>query len=123
MDCQNADDPGQGNPIRIHVWEDFPPGADITGYYYNVFDLTMRYFLDGHGLGKSMQDVLNVFYAIRNGVTFSAAFQNHFGMSLLDFEKEYYDRMRRYLSGESNSDAERIAFKDKYRYFLNVWWE
>ena len=95
--ARNADDPGLGNPIQIHVWDDFPPGADISGYYCNVFDLTMRYFLDPRGLGKSTQDVLNVFYAIRNGVSFPVAFQNNFGISLQELEDEYYDRMRVYL--------------------------
>jgi len=95
--AQNASDPKLGNPIQVHVWDDFPPGADITGYYYTVFDLTMRYFLDPDGLGKSTQDVLNLFYAIRNDVSFPAAFQEHFGISLEDLEDEYYDRMRTYL--------------------------
>ena len=99
--AQNAHHPDQGNPICIHVWEDFPPGADITGYYYNVFDLTMRYFLDPNGLGKSIQDVLNLFYDMRNGVPFPAAFQNNFGLSLTQFEIDYYDLMRAYLGSEN----------------------
>jgi len=101
--AQNANHPGQGNPIRIHVWEDFPPGADITGYYYNVFDLTMRYFLDPNGLGKSTQDVLSLFYDIRNGALFPEAFQSNFGISLAQFEIDYYDLMRTYLSSGNNS--------------------
>jgi len=104
---RNANDPGQGNPICIHVWEDFPPGADITGYYYNVFDLTMRYFLDPNGLGKSIQDVLNLFYDIRNGSTFPHAFQDNFGLSLTQFEIDYYDLMRTYLATENYSAPNR----------------
>ena len=95
--AKNAGDPGQGNPIRIHVWDDFPPGADITGYYYNVFDLTMRYLLDPDGYGKSVQDVLNNFYDVRNGMSFPEAFEKNFGISIVDLEVEYYDRMREYL--------------------------
>jgi hypothetical protein len=49
------------------------------------------------GLGKTTQDVLNVFYDIRNRVSFSAAFQTHFGISLQDLENGYYERMRNYL--------------------------
>ena len=108
--AQNANYPGQGNPIRIHVWEDFPPGSDITGYYYNVFDLTMRYFLDPNGLGKSLQDVLNLFYDVRNGVLFPEAFQNNFGISLTQFEIDYYDLMRTYLSSGNYSAPDRISF-------------
>ena len=105
--AQNANDPGQGNPICIHVWDDFPPGADITGYYYNVFDLTMRYFLDPNGLGKSIQDVLNLFYDIRNGATFPDAFQSNFGISLTQFEIDYYDLMHAYLASENYSVPDR----------------
>jgi hypothetical protein len=96
--AQNPNDPNQGNPICIHVWDDFPPGADITGYYCNVFDLTMRYLLDPNGLDKSIADVLKLFYDLRNGVTFPAAFQTNFELDIETFEKEYYDRMRIYLT-------------------------
>jgi hypothetical protein len=94
----HADEPGGGNPIRIHVWDDFPPDADITAYYYNVFDLTMRYILDEKGLGKSPMDILELFTDIRNGVLFASSFETHFGISLNDFEARYYDLMRNYLS-------------------------
>jgi len=96
--AENASDPKKGNPIQVHAWNEFPPGADVTGYYYNVFDLTMRYFLDPNGLGKSTQDVLNLFYNVRNGMQFPAAFQSHFGHNLLEFENNYYDLMRAYLT-------------------------
>jgi len=108
--AQNSNDPAQGNPICIHVWEDFPAGANITGYYYNVFDLTMRYFLDPNGLGKSTQDVLNLFYDVRNGALFPEAFQNYFGISLAQFEADYYDLMRAYLGSENYSAQDREPF-------------
>jgi len=95
----NANDPNQGNPVFIEIWDDFPPGADITGYYYNVFDLTMRYFLDPKGLGNSIGDVLNMFYDLRQDVPFSTAFQTNFGLDVETFKNEYYERMRTYLTG------------------------
>jgi hypothetical protein len=105
---QNAWDPGLGNPIRIHVWDDFPEGADISGYYRNVFDLTMRYFLDPGGLGKTQQHVLSLFYDLRNNINFSHALQNNFGIELADFEARYYDIMRNYLTSIAcNSKAQR----------------
>jgi hypothetical protein len=105
--AQNSNDPARGNPIRIHRWDDFPAGADITGYYYNVFDLTMRYFLDPNGLGKSTQDVLNLFYDIRNGILFPEALQNNFGLILTQFETDYYDLMRTYLGSKNYFAPER----------------
>jgi hypothetical protein len=94
----NSMDPNQGNPVCIQVWDDFPPDADITGYYYTVFDLTMRYFLDPIGLNKSIKDVLGLFYDLRNDIAFPAAFQSNFGLDLETLENEFYDRMRTYLS-------------------------
>ena len=93
----NENYPGQGNPIMIHKWEDFPDGSDITGYYCEVFDITMKYLLDPKGLNKSYNDVLNLFYEIREGNSFDNAFQNNFGLSLTVFEVEFYDRIRAYL--------------------------
>lgn len=94
---ENEDYPGKGNPIMIHVWDDFPEGADITGYYCKVFDITMKYLLDPVGLNKSIQDVLSLFYDVRNGSSFGDAFENNFGLSLEIFEEEYYDRITAYL--------------------------
>lgn len=67
-------------------------------YYYKVFDITKKYLLDPKGLNKSIQDVLNVFYDVRDDNSFSDAFQNNFGLSLEVFENEYYDRIKEYLT-------------------------
>lgn len=95
---ENESFPGKGNPVMIHAWEDFPAGSDITGYYCKVFDITMKYLLDPKGLNKSIQDVLNVFYKVGDGNSFSDAFEENFGLSLEVFEEEYYDRMTAYLT-------------------------
>jgi hypothetical protein len=94
---QNQNVHGQGNPVKIHQIEDFPPGADWH-QYYRFFELAMRYLLDRRGLGKSFQDALNLFYDIRDGKSFPVSFRDNFGISLSDFEIEFYDRMRAYLS-------------------------
>jgi hypothetical protein len=108
---RNSTDPNHGNPICIQVWDDFPPGADITGYYCNVFDLTMRYFLDPIGLDKSIEDVLQLFYDLRNDVAFPIAFQSNFGLDLDTLETEYYDRMRAYLTGGNLQLTDQIRRK------------
>jgi hypothetical protein len=107
--ASNSNDPNQGNPICIYVWDDFPPSADITGYYYNVFDLTMRYFLDPKGLDKSIADVLNLFYDLRNDIDFPAAFYSNFGLTMETLKNEYYDRMRAYLADGAEEEAELTA--------------
>jgi hypothetical protein len=92
----NSHYPNQGNFITIHSWEDFPEGSDKTGYY-TVFDVVMKYILDSNGLGRSIEDVLNLFYEVRNGVNFPNAFQNNVGISLSDLENEIFDRLHLYL--------------------------
>jgi hypothetical protein len=94
---QNQNVPGQGNPIAIHQNEDYPPGAD-KHQYYRFFELAMRYLLDRRGMGKSFSDVLDLFYDMRDGISFPVSFQDNFGISVSDYEDEFYDRMRAYLS-------------------------
>jgi len=101
----NSHFPNQGNPITIHSWEDFPEGSDITGYY-TVFDIVMKYILDSNGLGKSIDDVLTLFYDIRNDVSFTIAFQNNFGISLNEFEENIFDRLGNYLN-----DNDTLAYR------------
>ena len=93
---KNSSFPNLGNPITIHNWDDFPEGSDVTGYY-TVFDVVMKYILDSNGLGRSIDDVLTLFYDIRNGVSFTIAFQNNFGISLEEFEDDIFDRLGKYL--------------------------
>ncbi len=94
---QNQNIPGQGNPIKIHRNEDYPSGAD-GHQYYRLFELAVRYLLDRRGMEKSYQDVLRLFYDLRDEKSFPASFQEHFGISVNDFENEFYDRIREYLS-------------------------
>jgi hypothetical protein len=93
---ENRDVQGSGNPIAIHTHADFPPDAD-RHRYYQYFELAVRYLLDDRGMGRSYEDALNVFYDIRHDISFSAAFDDRFGISVGDFETEFYDRMRTYL--------------------------
>lgn len=95
---ENENVPGQGNPVMIHEWSDFPTGADIDRYYWYAFDISMRYLLSPLGLNKKHVDVLNLFYDIRDGHSFDTAFLNNFGIELKTFEDEFYDRIREYLN-------------------------
>ncbi|MEJ2635558.1 MAG: hypothetical protein P8184_09730 [Calditrichia bacterium] len=94
----NGNVPGEGNPIKICQIEDFPPDADWTGYY-RFFELAVRYILDEKGVGKSYRDVLNLFYDLRKGASFPASFERNFGITVSEYENEFYDRMRIYLRG------------------------
>ena len=102
---------GQGNPIKIHQNSDFPDGAD-KHQYYRFFELATRYILDKKGIGKSFLDVLSLFYDLREGTTFTIAFENHFGIRVRDYSDEFYERMRTYLQNHPrlNSVVTHITF-------------
>ena len=89
--------PNLGNPISIHQWEDFPDGSNIPRYY-TVFDLVMKYILSPEGLGKTLDDILDIFYEVRNGAAFSDAFHNVMGISLSLFEEEIFSRLTQFLA-------------------------
>ena len=101
---ENENFPGQGNPVLIKEWSDFPDGASIDRYYWYAFDLAMRYMLDPAGLDRTCQDVLDLFFELREGSSFEIAFLNQFGgIELKRFEDEFYDRVRAYLDELKNS--------------------
>jgi len=85
------------NPIRMHQYE-YP---DIDGvifyYYYPMFQLAVEYLVDMNGHGKTFMDLKNLFLDVSVGVPFPAAFENWFEISLLEYEKQFFDLMNDYL--------------------------
>jgi hypothetical protein len=94
---RNDTSPNKGNPITIKKWEDYPDGADKSGYT-TLFEAVMEYMLDPEGLDRSMQDVLNLFYDLREKIPFEESFQKNFGVSVEVLEEEIFDRLRVYLN-------------------------
>ncbi|UCH61798.1 MAG: hypothetical protein JSU77_08275 [Fidelibacterota bacterium] len=98
--AENENISGQGIPVKIHQDSDFPSGADIH-QYFRFFELALRYLLDQEGFGRSYQDVLNLFYDLRQEVSFPVSFEDHFGISVSEYEGEFYSRMKTYLDSDS----------------------
>jgi len=93
---RNATSPNKGNPITIKKWEDYPEGADKSGYY-TIFEIVMDYLLDQEGAGRSLRDVLNLFYDLRNNMNFEESFERNFGISVEVLEEEIFGRLSNYL--------------------------
>lgn len=89
---------GQLNPIAMHRYTDFPSApAAIVEYVYPMFHLAATYLFDAQGQGASLRDVSDLYLDARAGVAFATAFENRFGLSLADFEAQFFTLMRDYL--------------------------
>jgi hypothetical protein len=99
--------PGGGNPIRVHLWDDFPDAvtaANAQGSWYAMFELAVRYLMSGSGLGRTYVDVKRLFLAMAGGATpFREAFETHMGISLARFQDEFFPRIEAFLSGPSGT--------------------
>ena len=88
---------GSRNPIAMHRYE-YPNIEGIAYYYYYpMFQLAAEYLVDANGHGGTLNDAKNLLLDVRNGVPFSTAFQNRFGMSLAEFENQFIALMNAYL--------------------------
>jgi hypothetical protein len=68
-----------------------------------MYRLAGEYLLDADGFGKSPQDVTYIFLDMKEGTNFSLAFENRMGISLADYEEQFFDRMNDYLPEESGT--------------------
>ena len=69
----------------------------ITFYYYPMFWLAVKYLMDPDGQGGSFYDVRDVLIDVANGVQFSTSLKDRFGVSLIEYEEQFFDLMSDYL--------------------------
>ncbi len=89
---------GELNPIAMHRYGGYEIGTPVAGYYYVMFELAVRYLLDPFGLGGEEVDIRDTYLDARDGVVFANGFGERFGISLADYEAEFFERMRAYLN-------------------------
>lgn len=98
---------GQRNPVAYKtdgVIDNARGSHPMIGYdyYYPMSQLAVEYLLDADGLGKSLQDVRDLFLDMAGGADFSTAFEDRMGLSISDYEASFFERMDAYLpEGES----------------------
>jgi len=93
---QNRNVPGRGNPISIHRDEDYPDGAD-RHQYYRLFELAVAYILDQSGMDRTFDDVVAMFYDLREGTPFASSFERRFEISVGALEEDVFERLTAYL--------------------------
>lgn len=86
------------NPIAMHQYR-YPNVERIAYYYYYpMFQLAVRYLTDQNGHGKTLRDLGNLFLDVRDGIDFATAFEDRLGLSVVDYEAQFFDLMRDYLN-------------------------
>ena len=90
---------GHINPISIHQWGNLPVPASRVSEYYPMFGLAVKYLLDENGMGRSLEDVVNMFlYMTDNHIPFSQAFEQYMGLGLDEYEKTFFNRLDEYFN-------------------------
>jgi hypothetical protein len=104
---------GRINPIAFTV--DLTPGEfdplAYYFYYYPMSQLAVEYLIDPKGLGRSPADFTRMLLDMASGVSFATAFENHMGISVSTYEKQFFDLMDAYLPQGSDSRATRILVR------------
>jgi hypothetical protein len=72
-------------------------------YHYPIWYLAVKYLLDEDGLGRTPGDAAAVFVDMAHGATFRTAFDDHMGITLSEYEEQFFDRMAVYLPARSTS--------------------
>jgi hypothetical protein len=66
-------------------------------FHYPMFQLAVEYLMDEDGQGRSPADARDVFIDVAEGASFEAAFEDRMGISLTDYERDFFDLMEEYL--------------------------
>jgi hypothetical protein len=89
---------GTLNPISLQYSWTYPDIENVIAfYYYPMFWLSVKYLMDPDGQGGSFYDVRDVLIDVANGVQFSTSLRNRFGMSVTEYEEQFFDLMNDYL--------------------------
>jgi hypothetical protein len=80
-------------------------------YHYPMSQLAVEYLMDTDGLGRSPQDVTNLFLDMaggpqwpQEGTDFTTAFENRMGISVSDYGEQFFGLMDGYLpEGETST--------------------
>ena len=71
-------------------------------YYYPMSQLAVEYLFSAEGLGKSPADARDIFMDVAEGINFATAFETHMGISVKEYEAEFFDRIDGYLEEGSS---------------------
>lgn len=92
-----VDEYGELNPIAMHEYR--YPDVELIAYYYYypMFELAVAYLLDPSGAGKAKSGMRDIFLDVGRGIPFGTAFEDTLGISLAEYEDQFFDRIRSFL--------------------------
>jgi hypothetical protein len=83
------------NPISIREKSDHPAAA--SGSFYRMYHLAVQYLLNPGGRGRTADDLKAMFADIGSGIQFAGAFELHMGLSLEEYQANFWEWMEAYL--------------------------
>jgi hypothetical protein len=90
---------GALNPIAMHRYNDYPADLGVVyDYYLPMFQLATTYLFDARGHGATLVALRDLYLDVRDGIVFSTAFEDRFGISLADYEAQFFGLMNDYLN-------------------------
>ncbi len=97
---------GHLNPVSYRSDEAVTGGVKAyTEYHYPMRQLAVEYLFDEDGLGRTPRDATGLFTDMAAGSEFASAFADHMGISLHDYENQFFGLMGGYLPDRSVSAA------------------
>ena len=80
--------------MNEYLFKDWWGDSVITGKGHHLAAMNL---VDVNGHGKTFADIKSVFLDVSVGVPFLTAFEDAFGMSVSEYETQFFDLMSDYL--------------------------
>lgn len=101
---------GTTSPISIESYSQITSAEAGEHFHYPMFHVAVEYLMDEDGKGKSPEDMTGILIDVAQGATFEAAFESKVGLSLDDFENEFFSLMDAYLPRYRNPLFAPVSF-------------
>lgn len=87
------------HPLKMRWSELRNKPGNVHSAAYSMSGLAMRYLLDTDGLGKSIENIKQIFEVLKfdETIAFETAFENAIGFNIHNFENNFYSYMPGYL--------------------------
>jgi len=103
-------DHGTISPISVKAYSQIESPDAGEHFHYPMFQLAVEYLMDEDGHGRSAEDARDVMIDVAEGASFEAAFEDRMGISLADYERDFYGLVEEYLPQYRNPLLSPVGF-------------